>query len=538
MSTPEDLPSAVAALKAGRWAEAADAFARLTAASDDPGAQEGLAQAAWWLDDATVALGAREAAYRGFRTSGDDRGAARAAASLGYDSMLFGRGVAVGRGWLTRAADVLGSDSDVPEAGWLAVREAEVALNVDHDATKALAAAARAQQVGRDLGDADLVIVGQGLAGLATVRLGQVDAGMKLLDAAAAAATSGDVGDLMWVGKICCWLISACQDTHDLERAGEWCARVEDISVRRELVPLFAVCRTQYASILLARGDHDGAESALVDVLDRLSESRRLSRLDAVAQLGELRRRQGRLAEAEELLRQAGYLAPALTSLAQLTLDAGDAARAWSIITELLRSTPAELGLERVDALAVAVAAGAAAGHPQEAREAAGQLREIADRVPTAAFRAQAAAAEARLSDGATAVAQWQDAVRHFHAAGLSFNEAESRLELADALLAADDRGGAAEQAGLALEQLLPLQAGHGIERARRLLDPPDAGPLSERQCEVLRLLAQGLSNAEIAARLHLSEHTVHRHIANIYRALGVGSRAAAASYAAGHGLI
>jgi DNA-binding CsgD family transcriptional regulator len=527
---------ALAALAAGRWAEAADAFARLAAETGDPGAQEGLAQAAWWLDDAEVALGAREEAYRGYRSRGDERGAARAAAALGYDAMLFGQGVSVGRGWLARAAEVLGTSTDVPEAGWLAVREAEVALNVDHDPAAALAAAGRAQEVGRALDDAALQVVGQGLAGFSTVRLGEVDRGMRLLDGAAAAATSGDVEDLMWSGKICCWLISACQDAHDLERAGEWCARVQDICERRELAPLFAVCRTQYASILLARGDHDAAESALTDVLGRLSRSRRLSRLDAVAQLGELRRRQGRLAEAEELLRQAGYLTVALTSLAQLKLDAGDAPRAWSIAGELLRSTAPEQ-LERVDALAVAVAAGAAAGHAEEAGAAAAELRGLAERIPTAAFRAHASAAEARLARGPAAVAHWQDAVRHFHTAGLAFNEAESRLELAAALAAADDRDGAAEQARQALEVLLPLQAGHGIERARAFLASSETGPLTERQTDVLRLLARGLSNSDIAAELHLSEHTVHRHVANLYRALDVSSRAAAASYAARHGL-
>ena len=537
-TTPEDLSEARAVLRTGRWAEAAAAFARLAAATGDPSAYEGCAQAAWWLDDADTALDAREAAYRGFRSSGDDRGAARAAATLGYDSVLFGRGVAVGRGWLTRAADILGSRADVPEAGWLAVREAEVALGVDHAADTALAAATKAQQIGRDSSDTDLVIVGQALAGLATVRLGQVEAGMKLLDAAAAAATAGDVEDLMWTGKICCWLISACQDTHDLERASEWCARVEDISVRRELAPLFGVCRTQYASVLLARGDHDEAESTLVDVLGRLGQSRRMSRLDAVTQLGELRRRLGRLAEAEALLRQAGYLPPAATSLARVRLDERDAPRAWSVITELLRSMPEAQRLERVDALAVAVEAGVAAGHPVEAAAAADELRDIADRIPTAAFRAHTAAATARLAEKETGIARWQDAVRLFHAAGLSFNEADCRLQLAESLLAAGDRPGAREQAELVLEVLLPLQAGHGIDRARALFAPADAGPLTERQTDVLRLIARGLSNAEIAAQLHLSEHTVHRHIANIYSALDLSSRAAAAAYAVGRGLI
>lgn len=63
------------------------------------------------------------------------------------------------------------------------------------------------------------------------------------------------------------------------------------------------------------------------------------------------------------------------------------------------------------------------------------------------------------------------------------------------------------------------------------------ASPLTERQIEVIRLIARGLSNTEIAEQLHLSKHTVHRHIANIYSALDLGSRAAAAAYAVGHGL-
>jgi ATP/maltotriose-dependent transcriptional regulator MalT len=528
VATTEDWREAETALAAGRWSEAAASYAALAGESADPRAQEGLAQVGWWLDDPDTALGAREAAYRSFRSVGDDRGAARAAAALGYDSILFGKGVAVGRGWLSRAADLLGDRADVPEAGWLAVRQAEVALNVDHDAAAALGAATRAQEVGQAVGDGELVIVGRALAGLARVRLGDVEAGMALLDAAVAAATAGDVEDLMWMGKICCWLINACQETHDLGRAADWCGRVEDICVQRELAPLFAVCRTQYASILLAGGNSQEAESTLVDVLARLQGSRRMSRLDAVAQLGELRRRQGRLVEAEDLLQQAGYRPAAVTSLARLRLDRGEASRAWSTVAELLRSIPSGQLLERVDALAVAVAAGVAADRPDEAREAAAELHSIASRVRTPAFRAEADAADARLAGEDEAVERWQDAARWFHAAGLAFDEADARLELAVALRARGDDAAAREQEDRARAVLAPLRGGRG--------EGDDHG-LTERQVEVLRLLARGLSNAEIAGHLHLSEHTVHRHVANIYTTLDLGSRAAAAAYAVGHGL-
>jgi DNA-binding NarL/FixJ family response regulator len=62
-------------------------------------------------------------------------------------------------------------------------------------------------------------------------------------------------------------------------------------------------------------------------------------------------------------------------------------------------------------------------------------------------------------------------------------------------------------------------------------------GDLSERELEVLGLVAEGLTNRDIAQRLVLSEHTVNRHVANILRKLGLNSRAAAASLAGRHGL-
>jgi DNA-binding CsgD family transcriptional regulator len=278
----------------------------------------------------------------------------------------------------------------------------------------------------------------------------------------------------------------------------------------------------------MASGRAQEAESALVDVLARLQGSRRLSRLDAVAQLGELRRRQGRLAEAEDLLGQAGYAASAVTSLAQLDLDRGETARAWSRIEELLRAIPAEQALERVDALAVAVAAGVAAGRTEEARSAAAELTATAALVGTPAFLARASAARARLAEGTDAVRLWQDAARSFHAAGLTFDEADTRIELAAALRACADEPGALEQESLARGLLAVTAADEGRH---------DDHGLTERQLEVLRLLARGLSNAEIASELQLSEHTVHRHVANIYTTLDLGSRAAAAAFAVRHGL-
>jgi DNA-binding NarL/FixJ family response regulator len=76
------------------------------------------------------------------------------------------------------------------------------------------------------------------------------------------------------------------------------------------------------------------------------------------------------------------------------------------------------------------------------------------------------------------------------------------------------------------------------VARIFRTESGAEAGTLSRREVEVVQLVAAGLTNAEIAARLVLSEHTVHRHVANILRKLDAPSRAAAVSRAAQTGLL
>jgi DNA-binding NarL/FixJ family response regulator len=94
-------------------------------------------------------------------------------------------------------------------------------------------------------------------------------------------------------------------------------------------------------------------------------------------------------------------------------------------------------------------------------------------------------------------------------------------------------------------------QAGHGTQGGRdaqgavALVSELDAAVtpevvtvLTPRELDVLKLVAQGLSNPEIAQRLFLSEHTVHRHLSNILRKLSLSSRAAAAAWGVRNGLV
>jgi DNA-binding CsgD family transcriptional regulator len=77
-----------------------------------------------------------------------------------------------------------------------------------------------------------------------------------------------------------------------------------------------------------------------------------------------------------------------------------------------------------------------------------------------------------------------------------------------------------------------------GFLHTDEALETDGASPLSSRETEILRLVATGMSNREIATTLVLSEHTVHRHIANILRKLAQSTRAAAATQALRAGII
>src|SRR5262249_27005996 len=122
---------------------------------------------------------------------------------------------------------------------------------------------------------------------------------------------------------------------------------------------------------------------------------------------------------------------------------------------------------------------------------------------------------------------------------------ARSRLDLARVLAALGRSEPAAEQARMAHEALAGMRAEREAERAGARISELDhpvsaesASVLTPRELDVLRLVAQGLSNTELAARLVLSEHTVHRHLATILRKLDLSSRAAAAAWGTRAGLI
>jgi ATP/maltotriose-dependent transcriptional regulator MalT len=534
----DHLRSGREALAGGAWEQARASFEAALALDESAEAWEGRSWAAWWLDDVARCLDARERAYRTYRRDGDSRGAARMALWLGDDHLEFRGEAAVANGWFQRAERLLADLEPTPEHGWLAAFRAHLALG--HDPIDAQRLGARARELGTILQVVDLEMFGLATEGLALVNQGKVGEGMRRLDEAAAAALGGEYEQLAPAGWTCCYLIYACERVRDYDRAAQWCRKVDEFSARMQIRFVNGTCRAHYASVLVWRGDWDGAERELQQALTDLTAVRPYWRSEAVVRLAELRRRQGRVAEAAELFAAAEGHALAALGIGALRLDEGDAAGARDLLERALRQLPSESATKRAGLLELVARALAALGDPEAARHVVDELDAIAATVATVPLRAGASLAAGVVASAAgdheTARRRLEDAVELFARAGAPFETAHARLELAVVLASSGREDEAAREVAAAQRRCDELGAAALGARARAQgarLEHREVSPLTARQLEVVRLVAEGLGDREVAARLGLSEHTVHRHLHNAYDRLGCRSRAAAVAEAA-----
>jgi LuxR family maltose regulon positive regulatory protein len=546
--SPNALETGRAALARGAWQEAKRAFDSVLVGEDSPEALEGLGLAAWWLDLADVVFASRERAYRLYRERGDIAAAARIAVWVGWDYSAFRGEQAVANGWIQRAHQLLDGLAELPEHAWLAVREGVFALLEDADPERARALAAEGIRIGRATGAVDFEMIGRALHGFVRVVAGEVADGMRELDGVGAAVLAGEVVDPIAIGLSCCYLVNACERVRDGDRAVQWCDRLRGFCSQWGLRPLLAVCRTQYASVCVWRGDWSEAEQELTAATEELAASRPAMTAEGQARLGQLRRLQGRLDEAAALFDLAGHHFIASLGRAALAIDRGDPGRAAELAERYLRQLSRSNRTDRASGLELLVRASLGTGALECARTALAELESIAGDAATAPLRASASLAAGWLAgaEGKHDVARrhFEDAIDLFHASGAPYEMACARIELARALGELGQPAAACDELQRAMTVLAGMNAAHDLSRARRLESqlsqhPPKqgslarAGGLSRRELEVVRLIAAGLGNQAIAERLGISEHTVHRHVANILNRLDVPTRSAAVARAA-----
>jgi ATP/maltotriose-dependent transcriptional regulator MalT len=537
------LARARAALVRHDW----DTAHRETAAAadlDDPADVAALldarAEAAWWLGDLDACIEAREAAFAKFEETGDARGAGQCAVWLSEHYGFKGQ-PAIAGAWLRRARHRLGEDVDCVEYGNLVLREVEASHGRGEldDATRN---ARTIVELGRRLGSPDLEAQALQTLGRVMVDMGRPHEGLGYLDDAMLFALEGQLGPYA-TGKIYCSLISACEELGDVRRASEWTQATARWAERHPLALFPGLCRVHHAWALECRGEWAAAEAEVVRACVQLVGISRVHAAAGYAELGAIRHRLGDVDGAEAAFREAESLSGRpQAGLALLRLEQGKADAAAAIIERLLEDETWSR-LARAKLLPLHVQIALAAGDVDGAARSADELSRIAEDFDNAAVEATAATAHGRVllarGDARAACSELRRAGEQWRELQVPYEVATDQSLLAQAYRAIGDEHAASTAFAAAEAGFEALGAPLDL-RATRLLRGGAAlpGGLTAREVEVLRLVATGRTNREIAADLFLSEKTVARHLSNIFTKIGVASRAAATAYAFDQGIM
>jgi DNA-binding NarL/FixJ family response regulator len=531
------LKAGTEALAAADWPAAKSAFEAALAQGETAEALEGLARSLWWLGQPHEALIIRERAFRAFRGH-DPRRAARIALWLASEYEVANN-VAAASGWTARAERLLEGLPEGPEHGWAVLAHAGQSTEPAQAEERARVALSLAQAHG----DSDLEIRSLARTGLVLVTSGRVDEGIKHLDEAMAAATAGEGRTLETVGETCCDLLLAVEIVGDFQRFAQWNDVVMGFMQRHAYGPLVAFCGTCCAEIFAASGDAEGAEKELTNALRTLQEKGQSLRCThPAAKLAELRVLQGRFEEAERLLSAYGDHPAILRAQIELAIGRGDHRLAMSLLQRALDRLP-EKTLLVVPYLARFVRVAVALGDAYGSHAARDSLQEIAANTqdPRAEAEWQLAAARVAISEGNPEARNLVEAaISRLDGLRLSLEGARARLLLVELVMDSEPELAALE-ARAALRSLESSGADREADQAAALLrtvaGTGRAGPktysgLTKRELEVLDLLGEGLSNAEIAERLFISTKTAGHHVSNVLMKLQLKSRTEAAVYA------
>jgi DNA-binding CsgD family transcriptional regulator len=365
--------------------------------------------------------------------------------------------------------------------------------------------------------------------------------GLARLDEAMLAAARGELGPDT-TGWVYCSVIAACHQLGDLERAAEWTAALSQWCQEEPFSVYPGLCRVHRAEIM----DLGGAWAHAEEEARRACEAGPEAARGGYYEIGDIRRRLGDLQGAEDAFRRADELGrEPQPGLAMLRLAQG---RVEAAAAAIKRALAAQAGdrLARAKLLPAQVQIALAAGDLGAARAAAEELAGVAHEYGSSGLRAAALTASGRLQlaeqDAGAACRSLRQALMQWQELHIPYEVATTRLLLGLACRAAGDEEAAAscfEATAASFEQ---LGAAVDARQTEDLLGGKEVAPLpggvTGREAEVLRLVAAGKSNKDIAAELHLSPRTVAHHIDSIFTKLGVSSRAAATAYAYEHGLV
>ena len=483
-------------------------------------------------DDIALQIG-----MRGFATgveTGDFERAARAGFWTGLGFAFRGEMAQAGA-WFGRAAQAIEkSGRESVESGYLLF---PVALGQEegHDPEAAFQTYQQIAAIAERFGDVDLAMFARVGQGGTLIALGERDRGTRFLDEAMAGVTAGEVSPSV-AGMVYCATIAACHGLFDMRRAQEWTSALTDWCARQPDIMFRGQCLVFRAELMRFHGDWTTAADEVQRARLVLAGPPVNPAIgEAHYEEAELHRLQGRFDEAEGAYAEgSGFGRRPEPGLAFLRLAQGRASSARGMIARALEEEPDDPRL-----LEAAVTIALARGDAAEARSFVERLRRSAGTDAPTLLEAITSRAEGQvlLAEGEprealralrTAFGLWQQLDAPYDAARV-------RVSIAHASRALGDRETAEREIAAARRVFEALGA------APALADLDGAGGpshgLSPRELEVLRHLAGGRTNREIADQLGISERTVERHVSNLYTKLDVSTRAAATAWAYEHDL-
>jgi DNA-binding CsgD family transcriptional regulator len=545
-TTAGELERARDAYARGEWNQAFEALSRVDRAApleaDD---LELLARAAYMVGRDDDYVGALERAHHLLTDAGEVPRAARCAFWIGHN-LLFRGQAAHAAGWFARADRLLdAAGQDCVERGYLLVPIwLEQMARGDYESGYATAGAAAA--AAERFNDADLLWLARDEQARALVSQGRVKDGLRLVDEALVVAGAGQLSPIV-TGIVYCNTIAFCRSVYELRHAREWTdALTRWCETQPEMAAHNGLCLVHRAEIMQERGAWEDALEEARRAATRFTQGvlNQLACGKALYQQAEVYRLRGKLAAAEEAYREASRCGcEPQPGLALLRLAQGNVAAALAAIRRA--TIEAAEPLQRAGVLPAYVEIVLAAGDVDEARNACRELEAIAERQGSEALSAMAAYArgsvEVAEGNASSALVALRRASQMWQELEAPYAAARTRVLAAQACAALGDHDTAGLELDVAREVFERLGAALDLAAVDALSPtgpPADSHGLTPRELEVLRLVAAGKTNRQIAAALVISDHTARRHLQNIFRKLGVSSRAAATAQGLQHDLI
>ena len=538
-----------AAFAQREWAAAFAAYETAEAEPLDAADHERHAISAYLVGADEATAKAWERAHRSALESGDLGAAARYAFWLGWCLLLRGQ-AAQASGWFRRTEQMIeDAQADCSATGFLHVPALLIALGAG-DATTARDLAVEAAELGRRFGEADLAAFGTLGHGQALLRLGDVAGGIARLDEVMISVTAGEVGPIT-TGIVYCAAILEYFQLYDLRRAAEWTAALSEwCEGQPDLVPYRGQCLVHRSQLQQAAGNWPAAMTAVENARVRLTDPPHPALGTAYYQQAELHRLVGAFDSAEQAYRLASrHGREPMPGLALLELARGDSVAAAASIHRALHE--GHQSSDRPALLSAAIEIHRVTGDLPRARVAADELAALVAGLPSPVLAAMAAQSLGAVlvgeGDPAAALAELRSAGERWRSLGMPYEAARVMIDIGLACAALGDRMSAGVEFDNARGVLAELGAVPDLDRldgliarliAKETTRVDRASALSDREREVLALIAAGRTNRDIAAELVISPHTVDRHVEHIFAKLGVTSRVAATAHAYKHNLL